>query len=173
MKRIRQRIDPRWDRLELQVPVLFCELDPMQRVWHGHYLRYCEAAREAYCAARGLSYRTMEELGCLAPVVRLQVEYLAPARLGEVLRVVIAHLPGSEPGLQLFYQIHGPVGDAERLLCVAETMQVWIDRAGEALLQPPPAVERFLAGIAERERTLGAPPKASGPRQGTSDATGS
>jgi acyl-CoA thioester hydrolase len=158
VKRMRQRIGRGWDTLELAVPVQFSDLDPMRRVWHGHYLRYCEAAREAYCASRGLSYQRMEELGCQAPIVRLQIEYLAPARLGEVLRVRIAHLPGSEPGLQLRYEIHGPAAGGGRLLLVAESMQVFIDAAGEAPLEPPPAAAAFLAAIAARERAGGVPP---------------
>jgi acyl-CoA thioester hydrolase len=155
MKRIKARIDPAWDAIEVAAPVHFSEVDSMKIVWHGHYLRYCETAREAYCAARGLSYRQMDDLASVAPVVRLQIEYLRPARHGDVLRVRVAHVPGSEPSLDLLYEIANPAGE---LLAVAETVQVFIDAGGAPFLSPPPQVEAFFAEIRRRERAGGAAP---------------
>ena len=173
MKRIRTRIAPHWDTIELIVPVHFSDVDSMKLVWHGHYLRYCEDAREAYCAARGLSYKTMEDEGCVAPVARLQIEYLAPARMGYHLLVRCGRQPGTEPYLNLVYEISGPVrpiapdGSGStavvaspapadlwppRLLCVCETVQVFIDVSGQPYLSAPPPVERFFAAIAACEQ---------------------
>lgn len=152
MKRIRDRIEPDWDCLTITTPVHFSEVDSMKIVWHGHYLRYCESAREAYCAARGMSYAQMEHVGSVAPLIRCQLEYLKPARQGQVLTVRIAHVPESQPTLTLFYEILGPSGD---LLCVAETVQVFIDLNGVPFLSAPPPVEAFFANIdaARRART--------------------
>jgi acyl-CoA thioester hydrolase len=148
MKRIRDRIEPDWDCLTITTPVHFSEVDSMKIVWHGHYLRYCESAREAYCAARGMSYAQMEQVGSVAPLIRCQLEYLKPARQGQVLTVRIAHVPDSQPTLTLFYEIYGPTGE---LLCVAETVQVFIDLNGVPFLSAPPPVEAFYANI-ERAR---------------------
>jgi len=173
VKRIKTRIAAHWDTIELIVPVHFSDVDSMKLVWHGHYLRYCEDAREAYCAARGLSYKTMEDEGCVAPVARLQIEYLAPARMGYHLTVRCGRQPGTEPYLNLVYEISGPVrpgaptvgavasGRASpapadlvpaKLLCVCETMQVFIDFTGQPYLSAPPPVERFFATIAACEQ---------------------
>lgn len=161
MKRIKSRISPDWDAIEIAVPVHFSEVDSMKLVWHGHYIRYCESAREAYCRERGLSYQQMEDENCIAPVVRVQIEYLAPARMGQTVSVRCAHLPGSEPMLNLFYEIRGPApagGGAGKLLCIAETVQVFIDLAGQPYLSSPPPVARMFAAIAARERALGTRP---------------
>ena len=144
MKRIRSRIEPDWDCLTITTPVHFSEVDSMKIVWHGHYLRYCESAREAYCAARGMSYAQMEHVGSVAPIIRCQLEYLKPARQGQMLTVRIAHVPDTQPTLDLFYEISGPTGE---LLCVAETTQVFIDLHGVPFLSPPPPVEAFFAAI--------------------------
>jgi acyl-CoA thioester hydrolase len=149
MKRIRQRIAPDWDCLEVPAPVHFSEVDSMRVVWHGHYLRYCETAREAYCAARGMSYQEMESVGSVAPVVRCQLEYLRPARAGQVLTVRVAHVPDSQPSLTLFYEILGPTAE---LLCIAETVQVFIDPDGSPFLSPPARVEAFYATIESHRR---------------------
>jgi acyl-CoA thioesterase FadM len=82
-------------------------------------------------------------------VVRLQIEYLRPARVGQVLRVRVAHLPDSPPALGLFYEVYGPDGT---LLCVAETVQIFIDPRGQPFLTPPPEVERLFAEVARREQ---------------------
>ncbi len=147
MKRMRSRIEAGWDQLEITLPVPFCDLDPMGRVWHGHYLRYCEQAREAYCASRGLSYADMASQGCQAPVVRLHIEYLAPARMGEEVRVRVAHVPDSAPGLELRYEILGPAPE-RRLLMLAESMQLFMGEDGAALLELPQAAAAFLERLA-------------------------
>lgn len=149
MKRIRERIEPGWDCLTITTPVHFSEVDSMKIVWHGHYLRYCESAREAYCAARGMSYAQMEQVGSVAPLIRCQLEYLKPARQGQVLTVRVAHVPDTQPTLALFYEILNPVGD---LLCVAETVQVFIDLDGVPFLSAPPPVEAFFAAIEAARR---------------------
>lgn len=132
----------------IQVPVNFSEVDSMKIVWHGHYLRYAEAAREVYCAARGMSYQQMEDVGSVAPVVRCQLEFYRPAKMGRTLAVTVAHIPDSEPKLDLLYEIRDADGT---LLCVVETVQVFVDLHGVPFLTPPPPVERFFAAIHARE----------------------
>jgi acyl-CoA thioester hydrolase len=157
VKRIKSRIAADWDAIEVRQPVHFSEVDSMKLVWHGHYLRYIESAREAYCRERGLSYQQMEDGHCIAPVVRLQIEYLAPARMGQVVTARCAHIPGTGPTFDLFYEVRGPSADAARpgqLLCIAETVQVFIDLSGQPYLSPPPPVEALFAAIHARERAL-------------------
>ena len=150
MKRIRTRIGNDWDVLAVLTPVHFSEVDSMKITWHGHYLRYCETAREAWCAARELSYKKMETVGSVAPVVRCQLEYLRPARQGDILTVRIARIPDSQPTLNLFYEISNAVGE---LLCIAETVQVFVDLHGVPFLSAPPPVEvMFAASEAHRPR---------------------
>jgi acyl-CoA thioesterase FadM len=91
----------------------------------------------------------MEQVGSVAPIIRCQLEYLRPARQGQLLTVRIAHIPDTQPTLDLFYEITGPAGD---LLCVAETTQVFIDLNGVPFLSPPPPVEAFFAAIATARR---------------------
>ena len=145
MKRIKTRIEPIWDRHTTCIAVRFHEVDSMKVVWHGHYVAYCETAREAYLAARGLSYQDMERTDCLAPVARMQLEYLRPIRGGQEVYVTCAHIPGGEPKLELFYELRDHAGT---LLSVAESMQVFVDRQGEVYLSAPPPVEALFAAIA-------------------------
>jgi len=144
MKRLTTRIDPGWDQFTVQIPVRFNEVDSMEVVWHGHYVAYCETAREAWLGARGLSYQDMDRLGCPAPVARIALEYRAPTRAGEILAVTCAQIPGGEPKLECAYEIRGADGS---LRCVAESLQVFVDRSGTVLLSAPPPIERLFAAI--------------------------
>jgi acyl-CoA thioester hydrolase len=150
MKRMRMRIAADWDVLTIQTPVHFSEVDSMDIVWHGHYLRYCESAREFWCGQRELSYAQMKVIGSVAPIVRCQLEYFAPARQGQLLTVRVARVPDSEPFLNLFYEIINPEGT---LLCVAETVQVFVDRQGIPYLSAPAEVAAmFAASDAQRHQ---------------------
>jgi acyl-CoA thioester hydrolase len=146
-RRGRLRIDPSWDQEVIDLSVRFNEVDSMKVVWHGHYVAYCESAREAFMAQRGLSYRAMDHHDTPAPVARMVLDYLHPARGGEVLTAICAHRPGGEPKLELVYEIRNPAG---RLLCVAESLQVFVDGEGQVFMSAPPMVEAFFAETARR-----------------------
>ena len=148
MNRIKTRIDPSWDQHTIRMVVRFHEVDSMKVVWHGHYVTYCESAREAYLAARGLSYQEMERIDCLAPVARMQLEYLRPIRAGQEIQVTCAHLPGGEPKLECVYEIRDAAGT---LLSVAESVQVFVDGQGVVYLSAPPPVEALFATIAAHQ----------------------
>lgn len=148
MNRIKTRIDPSWDQHTVRIAVRFHEVDSMKIVWHGHYVSYYEIAREAYLSARGLSYQEMERIGCLAPVARMQMEYLRPIRAGQEILVTCAHLPGGEPKLECVCEIRDVAG---ALLSVAESVQVFVDAQGEVYLSAPPPVEALFATIAAHQ----------------------
>ncbi|TVR42913.1 MAG: acyl-CoA thioesterase [Planctomycetota bacterium] len=149
MTRISRRglegIDPSWDQLSIPLRVRFNEVDSMNVVWHGHYVAYCETAREVYLGARGLSYQAMELHDCPAPVVRMQLDYLRPARSGEELQVTCAQIPGGEPKLECRYEVRNGAGE---LCCIANSLQLFVDATGLPYLTPPPPVAQLFSAIA-------------------------
>ena len=149
MRRGIKGIDPSWDQ-HIPLTVRFSEVDSMRIVWHGHYVTYCECAREAYLGARGLTYELMAEHRCPAAVIRMDLEYLHPAKPGEVLTARCAHVPGGEPKLECRYEIANADGV---LLCVANTTQVFIDPDGQPYLNPPAIVHDLFARIARDQRS--------------------
>ena len=137
-------IDPTWDQHEIELVVRFSEVDSMHVVWHGHYVAYCESAREAYLGQRGLTYQAMAEHDCPAPVVRMNLEYLHPAQVAETLIITCAQVPGGEPKLECRYEVRNSSGT---LLCVANSMQLFVDAHGQPYLSPPPPVMKLFAAI--------------------------
>jgi len=56
-------------------------------VYYANYLRYLEQGRTEFLRARGLSVRALHEQGYLIPVMRLEIDYLVPAVLDDLIRV--------------------------------------------------------------------------------------
>ena len=70
---------------ELTVP--FFDVDSMDVVWHGHYVKYLEIARCALLDQIGHTYAQMKASGYVWPVIDLQLRYVQAARFGQSLRV--------------------------------------------------------------------------------------
>jgi acyl-CoA thioester hydrolase len=56
-------------------------------VYYANYLRYLERGRTEYLRERGLSVRELQEKGYLIPVMRLEIDYLSPAVMDDLIRV--------------------------------------------------------------------------------------
>ena len=72
---------------EIEVVPAFFDLDPMDIVWHGHYVKYLELARCALLERFNYSYPQMRESGYAWPVVDLRLKYVRTASFAQKLRV--------------------------------------------------------------------------------------
>ena len=68
-----------------QTTVRFSEVDSMQVVWHGEYVRYFEDGREAFGREYpGLGYLDFYANGYTAPIVDLQLQYVSPLTVNDI-----------------------------------------------------------------------------------------
>jgi len=134
-------------RFTVTFDVRFPEVDSYGVVWHGHYLAYFEVARNALCAAGGLTPAEALALGYKVPIVRFDASVKRPARLDDTLEVS-AHLKAPETAkLVMDYEVRRlPIHE---LLATGTTEQVFLNPQGELLLGfPGPVrilVDRILA----------------------------
>jgi acyl-CoA thioester hydrolase len=84
--------------------VEFYDLDPMQVVWHGNYIKYFELARRVLLDKIGYGYREMEESGYAFPVIEVSVKYIDPLKFKDRARVK-AVLEEYENCLRIKYEI--------------------------------------------------------------------
>lgn len=91
-------------RADALIEVAFYDLDPMDIVWHGNYIKYFELARCALLDKIGYGYAQMRESGFSWPVIDLQVRYVKPAILGQKL-ICSAQLVDYENRLKISYEI--------------------------------------------------------------------
>lgn len=122
---------------EVEIEVPFHDVDVMQVVWHGHYVKYFEIGRCALLRRFDYDYREMEESGYLWPVVDCHLKYVRPARYGQ--RVVVrAELLEYENRLKIAYEIRD-AQSGERLT-TGTTVQVAVDGANNELQFVSPAI---------------------------------
>ena len=129
-------------RAEAEVVVQFYDLDPMQVVWHGNYVRYLEIVRCALLDQIGYNYEQMQASGYAWPVIDMHLRYVAAARFNQRLRL-LAEIVEWEHRLKIKYEIL----DAQtgKRLMRASTTQVAVALAGGTMcfVSPPVLLEKL------------------------------
>lgn len=72
---------------ETEILVPFFDVDSVEVVWHGHYVKYLEIARCALLDRIGHDYNRMKACGYVWPVIDLQLRYVRAACFGQRLCV--------------------------------------------------------------------------------------
>ena len=71
----------------MEIRTYYEDTDAGGVVYHANYLRYFERARTELLRERGLSVRELHERGIIFPVVRVEIDYRAPALHDDRLKV--------------------------------------------------------------------------------------
>ena len=132
---------------DTEILVPFFDVDTMNVVWHGHYVKYLEVARCALLDKIGHNYSAMSDSGYAWPVIDLQLRYVRGAVFGQKLNVR-ANLVEWENRLKINYLI-SDVETGERLTR-AVSVQVAVSMHNREMQLASPkvftdAVERMLA----------------------------
>lgn len=132
---------------EVEMLVPFFDVDSMDVVWHGHYVKYFEVARCALLERIGHNYQQMRDAGYAWPIIDVQLRYMRGARFNQRI-MVRADLVEWENRLKINYLIR----DAEtgERMTRGSTVQVAVEIASREMLLASPrvfvdAVERALA----------------------------
>lgn len=126
----------RWSST-VEMQVQFFDLDPMQIVWHGNYVKYLEVARCALLDSIGYNYEQMKASGYAWPIIDLQLRYAAPATFGQRL-LLRADLVEWENRLKIDYTISDAASGTR--LNRATTTQVAVDIASGEMCFVSPAI---------------------------------
>ena len=114
----------------MQIRIYYEDTDAGGVVYHANYLGYFERARTEFLRQRGLSVKRLHEDGYIFPVVRVEIDFRAPARLDDLIRIDTAVL---EVGKCSFTLLQGAVREWDEkllveakvsLVCVAPGMKV-------------------------------------------------
>ena len=137
---------------DVDILVPFFDVDSMDVVWHGHYVKYLEVARCALLDDIGHNYVQMKESGYAWPVIDLQLRYVQAARFGQHL-IVRADLMEWQNRLLIHYLIRD--ASTGHRVTRASSVQVAVKIAsGEMQLESPKvfvdAVEQRLSASGKR-----------------------
>jgi len=72
----------------MEVRTYYEDTDAAGVVYHANYLKFLERARTEYFRERGFSVSVMAAAGHVFPVVRMEVDFVSPARHDELLSIV-------------------------------------------------------------------------------------
>jgi acyl-CoA thioester hydrolase len=123
---------------ETEIEVQFFDLDPMNIVWHGNYVKYLEVARCALLDGIGYNYLQMKDSGYMWPVIDVSLRYIGSAVFGQRLKVR-AELVEWESRLKVDYLI--TCAATGKRLTRASTTQVAVDiTTGEMCFGSPPVL---------------------------------
>lgn len=116
--------------------VRFSEVDSMQVVWHGVYVRYFEDGREAFGRTYpGLGYMDFYANGYTAPIVDLQVQYLSPLKINDIAIIETRYIDSPAAKLCFEYIIYRKSDGA--VAARGTSLQVFVDNEGNMSLNNP------------------------------------
>lgn len=114
--------------IELTIP--FYDLDPLNIVWHGNYLKYFEDAREALLRKINIGYEKLFKTNYIFPIVESYIKYIRPLKHEQVI-IVTAKLLEYENRVKISYLITDK--ESGRKLTEGYTTQVTISKETQEL----------------------------------------
>lgn len=146
LRSARRQSPGRWVA-QTEISVQFFDLDPMEIVWHGNYVKYLEVARCALLDQIDYNYVQMKQSGFAWPIIDLQVRYVGSATFAQRL-LLRAEIVEWENRLKIDYLISD--ASTGKRLTRASTSQVAVDMAsGEMCFVSPPVLLEKLGVTAE------------------------
>lgn len=111
---------------EEKIRVRYAETDQMGYVYYGNYAAYYEVARTEMLRKTGFSYKELEEMGVMMPVLEMNIKYIQPAKYDELLtiKVIINEKPAVR--IKFDYEVYNEAGT---LLNTGTTQLVFVDMA--------------------------------------------
>lgn len=126
---------------ETSIRVRYGETDQMGYVYYGYYAMYYEVARVESLRQLGVTYKEIEAMGIIMPVLENKSKFIAPGRYDEQLRIVttLREIPGVR--IRFEYEIFN---EENKLIHKGETLLVFVDKSTNKPCRPPDAMKKVL-----------------------------
>lgn len=127
---------------EIELQVQFFDLDPMNIVWHGNYVKYLEQARCALLESIGYNYPDMKASGYMWPIIDMHLRYIGPAAFGQTIRARAAIVEW-ENRLKIDYLITDAQTGKRLTRATTTQVAVSIDTGEMCFVSPPVLFEKL------------------------------
>ncbi|WP_242039015.1 acyl-CoA thioesterase [Campylobacter concisus] len=128
--------------------VAFFDVDSMEVMWHGNYVKYLEMARCELLDKLRYNYIAMKKDGYAFPIVKLDVKYVRPAFFNDTIKVTTT-LNECETFLKFHYLIENEKGEK---LSEANTAQAVIDmKSLQTCFEMPEALIKAIKAYTKKE----------------------
>lgn len=124
---------------ETRIRVRYAETDQMNVVYHGNYAQYFEVGRVEAIRALGLSYKDLETMGIIMPVIEWTAKFLQPAHYDDLLtvRTSLREWP-KEHRIEFFQEVYNEKG---KLLTTGKVLLYFLVAATMAKTNMPREME--------------------------------
>ena len=121
---------------ETKIRVRYGETDQMGYLYYGYYALYYEVGRAEAIRELGFTYRQMEEMGIMMPVVELNAKYFRPALYDDevTVKTILKELPEG-PKIQFHSELYN---EKDELLNKGVTTLVFYDPVKKEKTTMPP-----------------------------------
>ena len=109
---------------ETRIRIPFFDVDPMNIVWHGNYVRYMEQARCDMFLKLGYTYMDMKQDGYSYPVAKMSTKFIHPISFDDEI-IIKTELQTIEPVMNIKYIIINE--KTGQKIFTGETMQIAIN----------------------------------------------
>lgn len=123
--------------------VLYGDTDAGGVVYNANYLRYFEQGRSSFMREYVSSYKALEELGFILPVVESYLRYKASARYDDILTIKTSMQQVST--ISWRFNHHVLRAEDEKLLVKGFTVHAAVNRQGKLAKLPPEYVAKIQA----------------------------
>lgn len=115
--------------------IRFSEVDSIQIVWHGNYVKYLEDGREAFGNEFDFDYYSIAKAGFVAPVVNVNIDYKQVVKYGDKIIIETEFVNVDAAKLIFKYRIFRKSDN--KLAATGTTTQVFLNQDGELQLTNP------------------------------------
>lgn len=115
--------------------VRFSEIDSMQIVWHGEYIRYFEDGREAFGLQYGLDYMSIYAQGYMVPIVDLNCQFKQSLSFNEEAVIETRYINSDAAKIEFEYTIYR--ASDLKVVATGSTTQVFLNTNKELELTNP------------------------------------
>lgn len=119
----------------IEIAVRFSEIDAMNVVWHGNYVKYLEDGREAFGKKYGINYLNFFNHEVMVPLVNIELDFKKPLRYDEKAIVEVRYIDCEAAKLIFEYTIYR--SSNLEVVATAKTVQVFLNMNMELLLTFP------------------------------------
>lgn len=119
---------------KISLRIRYGETDQMGVVYHGNYPQYLELGRVEWLRSLGISYKSMEDNGCILPVISLSLNYKKPAVYDELITVTTKLVKIPTVRIEFEYEI---TDENQGLIATANTQLAFLDKSTRRPMRCP------------------------------------
>jgi acyl-CoA thioester hydrolase len=126
---------------QTKVRVRYGETDQMGYVYYGNYAMYYEVGRVESLRQLGLTYKELEDMGVMMPVLENRSKFLQAALYDDEITIVTSIREKPSVRIKFEYQLFNGGG---KLIHEGETLLAFVDKKSGRPCRPPEVFQKVL-----------------------------